>query len=170
MDVAPSEIDDLGTLGTVKQRHDYSSASRSKVNHPKKKHKFSAEKFPCNWEEIVCACHSVKVSHFSSTSGFKDYSGIMNWVIVLLVLAGTRLALENVLKYGVLISPKQYLFIGNASSLTLSGIVIIVNAKIGLAVCLEKAVASKRLAATGAHWLQSLNLLALILVPPVMLL
>lgn len=44
-------------------------------------------------------------SLFSTASGFTNYRGLLNLCILLLVLANTRLFLENILKYGILIDP-----------------------------------------------------------------
>jgi len=48
-------------------------------------------------------------SLFSSTSGFTDYSGFFNLCMILLVLANLRVALENIIKYGILIQPLSWL-------------------------------------------------------------
>ena len=116
---------------------------------------------------IMQRCHSAKQSPFSSTSGFKDYSGILNWGLVLLVLAGSRLALENILKYGILISPKQYfvLFMENPFSWPFTFILIYVNLHIAFALMCEKYVVRQVLSETTAHYLSLLNLSALICVP-----
>ncbi|KAI0222750.1 Diacylglycerol O-acyltransferase 1 [Lamellibrachia satsuma] len=50
-------------------------------------------------------CHENADSLFSTSSGFNNYRGILNLCIILLVLSSTRVALENVIKYGILIDP-----------------------------------------------------------------
>ncbi|XP_031563566.1 diacylglycerol O-acyltransferase 1-like [Actinia tenebrosa] len=51
--------------------------------------------------------HTEEASLFSSTSGFDNYRGILNLCLVLLVLSNFRVALDNVLKYGLLIDPLE---------------------------------------------------------------
>jgi hypothetical protein len=52
--------------------------------------------------------HRPSDSLFSWSSGFNDFGGFVNWGFLLLALGGSRLALENVLKYGVRIDPLQW--------------------------------------------------------------
>lgn len=54
-------------------------------------------------------CHEQADSLFSSSSGFNNYRGILNWCIILLALATGRAALENIMKYGILIDPVMWL-------------------------------------------------------------
>jgi len=49
--------------------------------------------------------HTLTDSLFSTSSGFTNYRGLLNLCIVLLVLSNARVALENLLKYGILIDP-----------------------------------------------------------------
>ncbi|XP_021341786.1 diacylglycerol O-acyltransferase 1-like isoform X2 [Mizuhopecten yessoensis] len=50
-------------------------------------------------------------SLFSTASGFTNYRGLLNLCILLLVLANTRLFLENILKYGILIDPVKVIHV-----------------------------------------------------------
>uniref|UniRef100_A0A673KTL1 O-acyltransferase n=1 Tax=Sinocyclocheilus rhinocerous TaxID=307959 RepID=A0A673KTL1_9TELE len=52
-------------------------------------------------------CHKLQESMLSSASGFKNYRGILNWCVVMLVLSNARLFLENLLRYGILVDPIQ---------------------------------------------------------------
>uniref|UniRef100_A0AAQ4PBB4 O-acyltransferase n=1 Tax=Gasterosteus aculeatus aculeatus TaxID=481459 RepID=A0AAQ4PBB4_GASAC len=52
-------------------------------------------------------CHKTRESLLSSTSGYNNYRGILNWCVVMLVLSNARLFLENLLRYGVLVDPIQ---------------------------------------------------------------
>lgn len=47
-------------------------------------------------------------SLLTSSSGYTNYRGLLNLVIILLVLSNTRAALENVLKYGILVDPLSW--------------------------------------------------------------
>ncbi|OWA50350.1 Diacylglycerol O-acyltransferase 1 [Hypsibius exemplaris] len=53
--------------------------------------------------------HKPRDSLFSSSSGFKDYRGFLNLAVILLILSNTRLLLENIIKYGILVDPIQWL-------------------------------------------------------------
>uniref|UniRef100_A0A8C6QSU9 O-acyltransferase n=1 Tax=Nannospalax galili TaxID=1026970 RepID=A0A8C6QSU9_NANGA len=57
-----------------------------------------------HWE---LRCHRLQDSLFSSDSGFSNYRGILNWCVVMLILSNTRLFLENLIKYGILVDPIQ---------------------------------------------------------------
>ncbi|VDM53883.1 unnamed protein product [Angiostrongylus costaricensis] len=57
-------------------------------------------------EKIV---HHPQDSLFSTSSGFTNYRGFFNLAMLLLIVSNGRLALENVIKYGILISPLQWL-------------------------------------------------------------
>ncbi|VDM74761.1 unnamed protein product [Strongylus vulgaris] len=59
---------------------------------------------PC--EKIV---HRPQDSLFSSSSGWTNYRGFFNLAMLLLVVSNGRVALENLIKYGILISPLQWL-------------------------------------------------------------
>ncbi|EDV25992.1 uncharacterized protein TRIADDRAFT_35841 [Trichoplax adhaerens] len=48
-------------------------------------------------------------SYLHTGSGFQNYRGIINLAIVLLILSNMRVALDNLLKYGVLVDPTQWL-------------------------------------------------------------
>ena len=61
--------------------------------------------------------HSQRDSLFSSSSGFNNFRGFFNLALILLVLATLRVALENLIKYGILINYSEiaYTFFGNTS-------------------------------------------------------
>ena len=44
----------------------------------------------------------------TTSSGYTNYRGILNLVIILLVLSNGRVALENVIKYGILVDPLSW--------------------------------------------------------------
>uniref|UniRef100_A0A6Q2X8B7 O-acyltransferase n=1 Tax=Esox lucius TaxID=8010 RepID=A0A6Q2X8B7_ESOLU len=52
-------------------------------------------------------CHVLQESLLSSASGYRNYRGILNWCVVMLVLSNARLFLENLIKYGILVDPIQ---------------------------------------------------------------
>uniref|UniRef100_A0A914W462 O-acyltransferase n=1 Tax=Plectus sambesii TaxID=2011161 RepID=A0A914W462_9BILA len=53
--------------------------------------------------------HQAQDSLFSSSSGWTNYRGFLNLSILLLVVSNGRVALENIIKYGILISPFEWL-------------------------------------------------------------
>ncbi|UMM35117.1 hypothetical protein L5515_007885 [Caenorhabditis briggsae] len=59
---------------------------------------------PC--EKVV---HTAQDSLFSTSSGWTNFRGFFNLSILLLVLSNGRVALENVIKYGILITPLQWM-------------------------------------------------------------
>lgn len=48
-------------------------------------------------------------SLLTTSSGYTNYRGILNLVIILLVLSNARAALENIIKYGILVDPLSWL-------------------------------------------------------------
>jgi diacylglycerol O-acyltransferase-1 len=53
--------------------------------------------------------HIAQDSLLSSSSGYTNYGGYLNLAILMLVLACSRVALENIIKYGILIEPFQWM-------------------------------------------------------------
>uniref|UniRef100_A0A673B2E4 O-acyltransferase n=1 Tax=Sphaeramia orbicularis TaxID=375764 RepID=A0A673B2E4_9TELE len=87
-----------------------------------------------------CFCHKTQESLLSSSSGYKNYRGIFNWCVVMLVLSNARLFLENLLKYGVLVDPVQVvsLFLKNPYSWPAACLVIVSNVFILVALYTER--------------------------------
>ncbi|MFH4979652.1 hypothetical protein AB6A40_006361 [Gnathostoma spinigerum] len=54
--------------------------------------------------------HVAQASLFTASSGWTNYKGFFNLAILLLFLSNARVALENLMKYGILISPLQWLY------------------------------------------------------------
>lgn len=52
-------------------------------------------------------CHKSQDSLFSSSSGYTNYRGFFNLCLILLTLSNLRVALENIIKYGILIDPTE---------------------------------------------------------------
>jgi len=53
--------------------------------------------------------HEAQDSLFSSSSGWTNYRGFFNLAVLLLVVSNGRVALENLIKYGILISPLEWI-------------------------------------------------------------
>uniref|UniRef100_A0A673B254 O-acyltransferase n=1 Tax=Sphaeramia orbicularis TaxID=375764 RepID=A0A673B254_9TELE len=98
------------------------------------------KKNKCNFNNIMPHCHKTQESLLSSSSGYKNYRGIFNWCVVMLVLSNARLFLENLLKYGVLVDPVQVvsLFLKNPYSWPAACLVIVSNVFILVALYTER--------------------------------
>lgn len=53
-------------------------------------------------------CHRIRDSLLSSSSNYTNYRGLLNLCIILLVVSNARVALENVIKYGILVDPRSW--------------------------------------------------------------
>ncbi|XP_028983983.1 diacylglycerol O-acyltransferase 1b [Betta splendens] len=86
------------------------------------------------------SCHKAQESLLSSTSGYNNYRGILNWCVVMLVLSNARLFLENLLKYGVLVDPIQVisLFLKDPYSWPAACLLIVSNVFILVALYTER--------------------------------
>ncbi|VBB25954.1 unnamed protein product [Acanthocheilonema viteae] len=65
---------------------------------------------PWNGFDLEKPVHVAQNSLFSESSGWKDYRGFFNLAVLLLFVSNGRLALENLMKYGVLISPASWVY------------------------------------------------------------
>ncbi|VDK64930.1 unnamed protein product [Onchocerca ochengi] len=63
-----------------------------------------------NGFDLEKSVHVMQDSLFSGSSGWKDYRGFFNLSILLLFVSNGRLALENLIKYGVLVSPTSWIY------------------------------------------------------------
>uniref|UniRef100_A0A3B4Y229 O-acyltransferase n=1 Tax=Seriola lalandi dorsalis TaxID=1841481 RepID=A0A3B4Y229_SERLL len=86
------------------------------------------------------SCHRTQESLLTSTSGYNNYRGILNWCVVMLVLSNARLFLENLLRYGVLVDPIQVvsLFLNDPYSWPAACLVIVSNVFIVVALYTER--------------------------------
>ncbi|XP_032892354.1 diacylglycerol O-acyltransferase 1-like [Amblyraja radiata] len=50
-------------------------------------------------DRLSRCCHKARESLLSSSSGFLNYRGILNWAVVVLVLTHTQMVLENLITY-----------------------------------------------------------------------
>ncbi|KAM3873340.1 diacylglycerol O-acyltransferase 1-like [Diretmus argenteus] len=86
------------------------------------------------------SCHQLQQSLLSSTSGYRNYRGILNWCVVMLLLSNSRLFLENLLKYGILVDPIQVvsLFVKDPYSWPAACLLIVSNLFILVALYTER--------------------------------
>ncbi|XP_056119955.1 diacylglycerol O-acyltransferase 1b isoform X2 [Rhinichthys klamathensis goyatoka] len=89
------------------------------------------------------SCHKLQESMLSSASSFKNYRGILNWCVVMLVLSNARLFLENLLRYGILVDPIQVvsLFLKDPYSWPAACLLIVSNVFILVALYTERKLA-----------------------------
>uniref|UniRef100_A0A7N5ZQS9 O-acyltransferase n=1 Tax=Anabas testudineus TaxID=64144 RepID=A0A7N5ZQS9_ANATE len=94
--------------------------------------------FYLSW--IILYDNFTQESLLSSASGYKNYRGILNWCVVMLVLSNARLFLENLLRYGVLVDPIQVisLFLNDPYSWPAACLVIVSNVFILVALYTER--------------------------------
>ncbi|KAK7114228.1 diacylglycerol O-acyltransferase 1-like isoform X2 [Littorina saxatilis] len=88
-------------MATTTRRGLRRTTSVSKVEHVTRDEKRARISMP---DQPV---HKNTDSLFSTSSGFTNYRGLLNLALILLVLSNTRLFLENLMKYGVLIEPLE---------------------------------------------------------------
>ncbi|CAD6193928.1 unnamed protein product [Caenorhabditis auriculariae] len=87
-----------------------SVGTNAQTNQTKRKFSFAQQrqledkKGPCERQ-----VHRAQDSLFSQSSGWTNFRGFFNLSILLLVISNGRVALENVIKYGILISPLQWI-------------------------------------------------------------
>uniref|UniRef100_A0A0N4ZTJ7 Diacylglycerol O-acyltransferase 1 n=1 Tax=Parastrongyloides trichosuri TaxID=131310 RepID=A0A0N4ZTJ7_PARTI len=87
--------------------------------------------------------HKPQDSLFSSSSGWTNYRGFLNLIILLLVISNGRVALENLMKYGILVTPfewMRYIFTDFYSWSNFS-IILLSNVTILLVLFIEKLLA-----------------------------
>ncbi|XP_035387128.1 diacylglycerol O-acyltransferase 1b isoform X2 [Electrophorus electricus] len=82
-------------------------ANKSRHNRQEPPAKDSVDQVRKNTLYDNLSCHRLQESMLSSASTFKNYRGILNWCVVMLVLSNARLFLENLLRYGILVDPIQ---------------------------------------------------------------
>uniref|UniRef100_A0AAX7UGC5 O-acyltransferase n=1 Tax=Astatotilapia calliptera TaxID=8154 RepID=A0AAX7UGC5_ASTCA len=115
-------------------KHDHSlEISRNKTKNDKKKRRNDIS-------DMLSNCHKTQESLLSSASGYKNYRGVLNWCVVMLVLSNARLFLENLLRYGVLVDPVQVvsLFLNDPYSWPAACLVIVSNVFILVALYTER--------------------------------
>uniref|UniRef100_A0AAR2L9N4 O-acyltransferase n=1 Tax=Pygocentrus nattereri TaxID=42514 RepID=A0AAR2L9N4_PYGNA len=129
----------------LKGSNGVSSASASKPGHKRGDSytKDSAEEARKSSRNDNMNCHKLQESLLSSASGFKNYRGILNWCVVMLVLSNARLFLENLLRYGILVDPIQVvsLFLKDPYSWPAACLVIVSNVFILVALYTERKLA-----------------------------
>uniref|UniRef100_H3AC93 O-acyltransferase n=1 Tax=Latimeria chalumnae TaxID=7897 RepID=H3AC93_LATCH len=117
-------------------------------------------------------CHRVQESLLSSSSGFSNYRGILNWCVIMLVLSNARLFLENLIKYGILVDPIQVvsLFLKDPYSWPALCLIIVSNVFILAALHIERRLAMETISEKVGTLLHTLNLTSILCFPVVVVL
>ncbi|MEQ2222071.1 hypothetical protein ILYODFUR_022162 [Ilyodon furcidens] len=113
------------------------------------------------------SCHKAQESLLSSASGYRNYRGVLNWCVVMLVLSNARLFLENILKYGILVDPIQVisLFLNNPYSWPAACLVIVSNVFILVALYTERQLSKGSFSEFAGFLVHCINLSILLTFP-----
>ncbi|XP_072373768.1 diacylglycerol O-acyltransferase 1-like [Scyliorhinus torazame] len=89
-------------------------------------------------------CHKKRESLFSSSSGFLNYRGILNWAVVVLILTHAYMVLENLITYGLLVDPVQMIAFALSDPNTWPGsyLIIVSNVYIFVALHIERSLSA----------------------------
>uniref|UniRef100_A0A7N8Y679 O-acyltransferase n=1 Tax=Mastacembelus armatus TaxID=205130 RepID=A0A7N8Y679_9TELE len=114
-----------------------------------------------------CSCHKTQESLLSSASGYRNYRGILNWCVVMLVLSNARLFLENLLRYGVLVDPIQVisLFLNDPYSWPAACLVIVSNVFIVVALYTERQLSKGSFTELVGFLVHCINLAIILMFP-----
>uniref|UniRef100_A0A8C7XJU4 O-acyltransferase n=1 Tax=Oryzias sinensis TaxID=183150 RepID=A0A8C7XJU4_9TELE len=118
------------------------------------------------------SCHKTQQSLLSSSSGYSNYRGVLNWCVVMLVLSNARLFLENLLKYGVLVDPVQVvsLFLKDPYSWPAACLVIVSNVFIVVALYTERQLSKGSFSERVGFLVHFVNLAVMLTFPPAVVL
>uniref|UniRef100_A0A8C2FU45 O-acyltransferase n=1 Tax=Cyprinus carpio TaxID=7962 RepID=A0A8C2FU45_CYPCA len=108
----------------------------------------------------------------SSASSFRNYRGVLNWCVVMLVLSNARLFLENLLRYGILVDPIQVvsLFLKDPYSWPAACLVIVSNVFIFVALYTERKLAMGSISEKVGLLIYIFNLTVILCFPMVVVL
>uniref|UniRef100_A0A8C5EGF3 O-acyltransferase n=1 Tax=Gouania willdenowi TaxID=441366 RepID=A0A8C5EGF3_GOUWI len=113
------------------------------------------------------SCHRTQESLLSSGSGYKNYRGVINWCVVMLVLSNARLFLENLLRYGVLADPTQVipLFLKDPYSWPAMCLLIVSNVFILVALYTERQLSKGSFSELVGFLLHCINMAVMLTFP-----
>uniref|UniRef100_T1J269 O-acyltransferase n=1 Tax=Strigamia maritima TaxID=126957 RepID=T1J269_STRMM len=113
--------------------------------------------------------HHSNESLLSTESGYNNYRGLLNLCIVLLALSNGRVALENFLKYGILVDPLQWfrILIHDQFHWSFVALFLCTNIFILFSLLLEYAVSKNKISEVTTYWLHLVNLFSILFFPAV---
>ncbi|XP_073941804.1 diacylglycerol O-acyltransferase isoform X2 [Choristoneura fumiferana] len=110
--------------------------------------------------------HKPRDSLFSWSSGFKNFTGLVNWGFLMLTIGGLRLCLENFLKYGFRVNPIEWIILLTGHNEYPSVVLIIFSVVLVVgSLLIEKAIAVDIISGKLGVSLQVCNLILLITMP-----
>ncbi|CAB0036535.1 unnamed protein product [Trichogramma brassicae] len=117
-------------------------------------------------------CHRPRDSLFSWSSGFDNFTGFVNWGFLLLGIGGIRLLLENFIKYGIRVDPRQWFFFltgKNDVSKEHPSVLLILYSTVPITLCLliEKGLAMDLIGHGPGMTFHVVNLIVMVLMPMV---
>ncbi|XP_030384598.1 diacylglycerol O-acyltransferase 1 [Scaptodrosophila lebanonensis] len=118
-------------------------------------------------------CHRPRDSLFSWSSGFTNFTGLVNWGFLLLCIGGLRLGLENLLKYGVRINPLDWYFFlsGHNEGEGHTSLLLILYSMVHISLCLavEKGLAMEIISEGLGMFIQITNIIVVVALPVVII-
>ncbi|XP_058980795.1 diacylglycerol O-acyltransferase 1 isoform X2 [Musca domestica] len=118
-------------------------------------------------------CHRPRDSLFSWSSGFSNFTGLVNWGFLLLTIGGFRLCLENLLKYGIRVNPLDwYIFLsGKNESEGHASLFLILYSFVHISICLlvEKGLAMEIISEGLGMFMQVTNIIVVVVLPVVIM-
>lgn len=118
-------------------------------------------------------CHRPRDSLFSWSSGFDNFTGLVNWGFLLLTMGGFRLVLENFIKYGIRVDPVQWFTVltGRNEGEGHPSLLLIFYSVVPIVICLvvEKGLAVDLLMESAGMIVHVVNILVLVLIPMVVI-
>ncbi|XP_037882583.1 diacylglycerol O-acyltransferase 1 [Glossina fuscipes] len=114
-------------------------------------------------------CHRPRDSLFSWSSGFSNFTGLVNWGFLLLTIGGFRLCLENLLKYGIRINPIEWYFFlsGKNQAEGHASLFLILYSIVHISICLmiEKGLALEIITERLGMFMQITNIVVVVILP-----
>lgn len=118
-------------------------------------------------------CHRPRDSPFSWSSGFDNFTGLVNWGFLLLTMGGFRLLLENLIKYGIRVDPVQWFIVltGRDEGSGVPSILLLLYSIVPVAICLliERGLALEIIREGAGVFVHIVNILVLVLIPMVII-
>ncbi|XP_071959644.1 diacylglycerol O-acyltransferase 1-like [Antedon mediterranea] len=115
--------------------------------------------------------HKPQDSLLSSGSGFSNYRGFLNLCIILLAMSNTRLVLENLIKYGILVDPISWIsvFLKNPYSWPNLTLICVLNIFVFFSIGIEQLLAQGTINESVGFALKSTNIFTIVTCPVVVI-
>eukprot|EP00062_Callorhinchus_milii_P018887 gi/632972944/ref/XP_007902907.1/ PREDICTED: diacylglycerol O-acyltransferase 1-like [Callorhinchus milii] len=125
------------------------------------------------YEELVeelrrkTCCHKSRESLFSSSSGFYNYRGILNWAVIVLILTHAHMVLENLMTYGFLVDPVNIVafLLSDPYTWPAPYMIAVANIFIFAALHVERSLSAMAMSERSGHTFQMSNLAVILILP-----